>query len=103
MFISIRMSRSACRIPTPFSGAGATASTTGTNAVSAACGHPQIVGQAHHMLWYGRLAEYIAGNDGVGSATCDEIAWCWLDDEEDVRRWSCPTCVACRRHLWNSS
>jgi hypothetical protein len=44
---------------------------SGANAVSAACGHPQIVGQAHHMPWYGRLAEYVAGNDGVRSATCD--------------------------------
>jgi hypothetical protein len=44
---------------------------SGANAVSAACGHPQIVGQAHHMPWYGRLAKYVAGNDGVRSATCD--------------------------------
>jgi hypothetical protein len=42
------------------------------------------------MLWYGRLAEYIAGNDGVWSATCDEIARCWVDDKEDMRQMELP-------------
>ena len=53
------------------------------NAVFISCVHPQIVGQAHHMLWYERLVEYIANKDGVWFATTDEIADCWVDDDED--------------------
>jgi peptidoglycan-N-acetylglucosamine deacetylase len=53
------------------------------NPVYVSCVHPQIIGQAHHMLWYERLIEYIASKDGVWFATCDEIADAWVDDDED--------------------
>lgn len=53
------------------------------NAVFTSCVHPQIVGQPHHMLWYERLVEYMAGTEGVWFATVDEIADCWVDDDED--------------------
>lgn len=56
------------------------------NAVFASCVHPQIIGQAHHMLWYERLLEHIAEKDGVWFATCREIAAAWVDDDEDVRQ-----------------
>jgi peptidoglycan-N-acetylglucosamine deacetylase len=45
--------------------------------------HPQIIGQAHHMLWFERLVDYIAAKDGVWFATCEEIARAWQDDDED--------------------
>jgi peptidoglycan-N-acetylglucosamine deacetylase len=45
--------------------------------------HPQIIGQAHHILMYERLIDYIAGKDGVWFATCAEIADAWVDDDED--------------------
>jgi peptidoglycan/xylan/chitin deacetylase (PgdA/CDA1 family) len=51
---------------------------------SHAC-HPQIIGQAHHILMYERLLDYIASKDGVWLATCAEIAACWEDDEEDLQ------------------
>jgi peptidoglycan-N-acetylglucosamine deacetylase len=51
--------------------------------VYVSCVHPQIIGQAHHMLWYERLIEYIASKDGVWFATCDQIADAWVDDEQD--------------------
>jgi peptidoglycan/xylan/chitin deacetylase (PgdA/CDA1 family) len=53
------------------------------NPVYVSCVHPQIIGQAHHMLWYERLIEYIASKDGVWFATCDQIADAWVDDDED--------------------
>ncbi|GAB3397523.1 polysaccharide deacetylase family protein [Amycolatopsis echigonensis] len=55
------------------------------NSVFASCVHPQIIGQAHNMLWYERLIEHIVARDGVWFATCDEIAQAWVDDEEDER------------------
>jgi peptidoglycan/xylan/chitin deacetylase (PgdA/CDA1 family) len=51
--------------------------------VYVSCVHPQVIGQAHHMLWYERLIEYIASKDGVWFATCDQIADAWVDDEQD--------------------
>jgi peptidoglycan/xylan/chitin deacetylase (PgdA/CDA1 family) len=48
--------------------------------------HPQVIGQAHHILAFERLIEYIAGKDGVWFATCAEIAECWEDDDEDRRQ-----------------
>ena len=36
------------------------------------------------MLWYERLLEHIASKDGVWFATTDEIADCWVDDEQDL-------------------
>jgi peptidoglycan-N-acetylglucosamine deacetylase len=51
--------------------------------VYVSCVHPQIIGQAHHLLWYERLIEYIASKDGVWFATCDQIADAWVDDEQD--------------------
>jgi peptidoglycan/xylan/chitin deacetylase (PgdA/CDA1 family) len=53
------------------------------NPVYVSCVHPQIIGQAHHMLWYERLIEYIASKDGVWFTTCDQIADAWVDDDED--------------------
>jgi peptidoglycan/xylan/chitin deacetylase (PgdA/CDA1 family) len=47
--------------------------------------HPQIIGQAHHIMFFERLIDYIASKDGVWFATCEEIAGAWVDDEEDLR------------------
>ena len=47
--------------------------------------HPQIIGQAHHMMWFERLIEHIATKEGVWFATCEEIARAWVDDDEDER------------------
>ena len=47
--------------------------------------HPQVIGQAHHMLMFERLVEHIASRDGVWFATCEEIARAWVNDEEDSR------------------
>lgn len=47
--------------------------------------HPQIIGQAHHILAYERLIEYMAGKEGTWFATCAEIADAWEDDDEDRR------------------
>jgi peptidoglycan/xylan/chitin deacetylase (PgdA/CDA1 family) len=55
------------------------------NAVFASCVHPQIIGQAHHIMWYERLIEHIASKDGVWFATMQEIADCWVDDESDIQ------------------
>lgn len=52
--------------------------------------HPQIIGQAHHMLMLERLVEHIKGHDGVWFATCDEIARTWVDDESDRQKMSLP-------------
>ena len=53
------------------------------NAVYATALHPQIIGQAHHMLMLERLIEHIKSKDGVWFATCIEIAERWEDDDED--------------------
>jgi hypothetical protein len=50
----------------------------------------QCLGQAHHMLRYERLVEYIAGHDGVWFATIEEIARAWVDDETDEARFALP-------------
>jgi peptidoglycan-N-acetylglucosamine deacetylase len=55
------------------------------NACYAVAVHPQVIGQAHHMMWFERLVEYIAGRDGTWFATCEEIANAWQPDEEDER------------------
>jgi peptidoglycan-N-acetylglucosamine deacetylase len=47
--------------------------------------HPQVIGQAHHMMWFERLVEYIASKEGTWFATCEEIAGVWQSDEEDER------------------
>jgi peptidoglycan-N-acetylglucosamine deacetylase len=47
--------------------------------------HPQVIGQAHHMMWFERLVEYIASKEGTWFATCEEIANVWQTDEEDER------------------
>jgi len=47
--------------------------------------HPQIIGQAHHIMYFERLVEYISSKDGAWFATCEEIAKVWEDDDEDVR------------------
>jgi peptidoglycan/xylan/chitin deacetylase (PgdA/CDA1 family) len=56
------------------------------NACFASAVHPQVIGQAHHILAYERLIDHIAGKDGVWFATCSEIADCWEDDDEDRRQ-----------------
>lgn len=48
--------------------------------------HPQIIGQAHHIMMYERLIQHIVSFDGVWFAPLKEIAACWVDDEEDRRR-----------------
>jgi peptidoglycan/xylan/chitin deacetylase (PgdA/CDA1 family) len=55
------------------------------NACYAVAVHPQIIGQAHHMLFFERLIDYIASKDGTWFATCEEIAGVWVDDDEDRR------------------
>jgi peptidoglycan-N-acetylglucosamine deacetylase len=45
--------------------------------------HPQVIGQAHHIMMYERLLAHIKEHDGVWFATCDEIARCWVDDDND--------------------
>lgn len=52
--------------------------------------HPQIIGQAHHMMMLERLIEHIEGHDGVWFATAEEIANCWEDDDEDRRMMNLP-------------
>ena len=47
--------------------------------------HPQVIGQAHHMMWFEKLVEHIASKDGVWFATCEEIAKAWVSDEEDEK------------------
>ena len=47
--------------------------------------HPQIIGQAHHMMMLERLIQHITSKDGVWFATCEEIAAAWVDDDEDRR------------------
>jgi hypothetical protein len=53
------------------------------NGVYAVAVHPQIIGEAHHMLFFERLIEHISGKDGVWFATCEEIAKAWVDDDTD--------------------
>jgi peptidoglycan/xylan/chitin deacetylase (PgdA/CDA1 family) len=54
------------------------------------CVHPQIIGQPQNMLWYEKLIEHMVSRDGVWFATTDEIADCWVDDEEDKRNMELP-------------
>lgn len=55
------------------------------NACYAVAVHPQIIGQAHHIMFFERLIDYIASKDGVWFAMCEEIARAWVDDDEDRR------------------
>lgn len=55
------------------------------NACYAVAVHPQVIGQAHHMMWFERLVEYIASKEGTWFATCEEITRAWQTDEEDER------------------
>ncbi len=52
--------------------------------------HPQVIGHAHHMMWFERLVEYIASKEGTWFATCEEIANAWVTDEEDERLFNLP-------------
>lgn len=56
------------------------------NACYAVAVHPQVIGQAHHMMWFERLVDYIASKDGAWFCTCEEIARAWEPDEEDKRK-----------------
>ena len=47
--------------------------------------HPQIIGQAHHIMMYERLLDYIASKDGAWFCTAVEICEAWEDDDEDRR------------------
>jgi peptidoglycan/xylan/chitin deacetylase (PgdA/CDA1 family) len=60
------------------------------NACYAVAVHPQIIGQAHHMMWFERLVEHITSKEGVWFATCEEIARAWVTDEEDEKRFNLP-------------
>jgi peptidoglycan/xylan/chitin deacetylase (PgdA/CDA1 family) len=60
------------------------------NPVYATCVHPQIIGQAHHMMWYEKLIEHIAGKDGVWFATMADIAATWVDDDHDIEIMALP-------------
>ena len=53
------------------------------NGVYAMALHPQIIGQAHHMIMLERLIEHIKRHAGVWFATCDEIARPWVDDDRE--------------------
>ena len=55
------------------------------NACFAPVVHPQSIGQAHVIMAYRQLIEYIAQHSGVWFATLAEIAGCWQDDAEDRR------------------
>ncbi|MDF3218272.1 polysaccharide deacetylase [Mesorhizobium sp. M7A.F.Ca.CA.001.09.2.1] len=52
--------------------------------------HPQIIGQAHHMVLLERLIKHIKSHEGVWFATCEEIAGCWEDDADDRRLMALP-------------
>lgn len=60
------------------------------NGIFAMALHPQIIGQAHHMILLERLIEHIKSHDGIWFATCEEIAKCWEDDDEDRRKMALP-------------
>jgi peptidoglycan-N-acetylglucosamine deacetylase len=60
------------------------------NACYSVAVHPQIIGQAHHMMWFERLVDYIASKDGTWFATCEQIARSWVDDDEDIRLMELP-------------
>lgn len=52
--------------------------------------HPQIIGQAHHIMAYEKLVEHIMSKEGVWFATCQQIAEAWVDDAEDKRKMALP-------------
>ncbi|MER8454167.1 polysaccharide deacetylase [Mesorhizobium sp. M1428] len=60
------------------------------NGIYAMALHPQIIGQAHHMIMLERLIEYFKSHEGVWFATCEAIAACWEDDDEDRRLMALP-------------
>ena len=60
------------------------------NGIFATAFHPQIIGQAHHMVMLERLIEHIKSHDGVWFASCEEIAKAWTDDAEDKRLMALP-------------
>jgi hypothetical protein len=53
------------------------------NPVFASCVHPQIIGQPHHIMWYERLIEHMAGKDGVWFASLEDIVATWVPDDDD--------------------
>ena len=52
--------------------------------------HPQIIGQAHHIMAYEKLVEHMMSKEGVWFATCQQIAEAWVDDEDDKRKMALP-------------
>lgn len=61
-----------------------------SNPVYAMALHPQIIGQAHHMLLLERLIQHIRSYPGVWFAPCLEIARCYVNDAEDSRKMALP-------------
>lgn len=60
------------------------------NSVYALTLHPQIIGQAHHMIMFEKLVEHIKSHEGVWFASLEDVAKCWVDDEEDLRKMALP-------------
>lgn len=60
------------------------------NGIFATALHPQIIGQAHHMIMLEKLINHIMSYDGVWFATCEEIAGTYVDDDEDKRLMALP-------------
>jgi peptidoglycan/xylan/chitin deacetylase (PgdA/CDA1 family) len=60
------------------------------NGIYAMALHPQIIGQAHHMMMLEKLVEHIKSHDGVWFCTCEDIAKAWVDDDEDRRLMALP-------------
>lgn len=60
------------------------------NSVYALTLHPQIIGQAHHMIMFERLIEHIKSHEGVWFASLKDVANCWQDDDEDRRKMALP-------------
>lgn len=60
------------------------------NGIYAMALHPQIIGQAHHMIMLEGLIEHIKGHEGVWFATCDEIARGWVDNDGDREKMTLP-------------
>ena len=52
--------------------------------------HPQIIGQAHHIMAYEKLVEHMMSKEGIWFATCQQIAEAWVDDEDDKRKMALP-------------
>lgn len=52
--------------------------------------HPQIIGQAHHMIMFEKLIEHIKSHEGVWFTSLEEVAKCWQDDDADRQKMQLP-------------